>query len=729
MNTIEKVVEFYEVYCKVNEKKNIKNAEYTKSPFMNLIEINSVIKRVWDCANYDIISVKSDSIDKIRARPVFIYPKLKVIKEETVCPIIIISAPGAVGKTTFAKYFAFEKKAYYWDLSKLKLGDNTFIGTLASTFGAKNLSKILSDISEGNVSLFIDAFDEAEIISGWDGIEKFLIEVYDYCKSSPKTNIVLFSRSETAEFIQMTFDLFDDGKKYSMYEIDYFDKDGAIALVKEYLRLSGDTSFEIHNQPFNKALDNIFSAIAHGMDSPNENIWSDPETRSFIGYSPVLQTIATYLSKQNFEDVANQFEEKKSAEGGIQVIAKFIESLLIREQSKFVSSIKEAAENQPQDYDDWDSIYSPKEQMKSIISYLLNGNQIDASIFESVPNWLKKQYSSSITNFLPNHPFMRKGEFGPSFRDYSLGVLINDTHFGDVCRRYMSNKNIVLTSLFSHYYHKNNEGLCLGTDAGLIYESSVAKRGLDDSAILTYIKPEEGNKYSFEIIGSEGYKSSSLEFTCIIDNSTPLIFERRLFHAFIEINHDIILGKAGGSMELSDVEIKARKLIVRAKDFYFNCHSETSSTIKANDFLNEDFSVILKKSGDGALQFNWPNSEYFPWSDFNCDIDEQIYNTYKDELFSIRRILEPFRKHGRDEFAKQFEFIDNKMVGHVQERKDMLSYLIETKVLTKNINDRKYYLNADVLQSKGLNWSDLKTLSINQNLIKYIDGFKSKYSK
>jgi hypothetical protein len=537
----------------------------------------------------------------------------------------------------------------------------------------------------------------------------------------------LFSRSETAEFIQLTFDGEDSGEKYSMYEIDYFDKEGAVSLVKEYLRYNKDESFEIHSKPFTKALDNIFSAISHGMDGITEDIWNDAEIRSFIGYSPVLQTIGTYLTKQNFEEVANQFEEQKSTEGGIEVIAKFIDSLLEREQLKFVESIKEAVDNHPIDYENWGQIYTPKQQMKSIISYLLNGNQIDTSVYNYIPEWLKKQYSISIANFLPNHPFLRKGEFGPSFRDYSLGMLINDSDFGETCRRYMANKSIVLTSLFAHYYHKSNGGICLGTDAGLIYESSIAKRGLDDSAILTYIKPDGEGKYMFEIIGSEGYKSSNLEFTCIIDDESPLVFERRLFHAFIEINHEIILGKLNGSIEISDVDIKARKLRVRAKEFYFNCHNESSSTIKSDEFANDDFSVILKRLGTGSLQFNWPGAENFPWSEYYTEINEQIYNTYKNELFSIRRILEPFRKHGRDEFAKQFEFIDNKMVGHVQERKNMLSYLIESRILTKNITDRKYYLNADVLQLNGLNWADLKKLSINDNLIKFIEGFKKKY--
>lgn len=694
---------------------------------MELVDIAPLIQKVWTTTSrYEISPNNETSIIKIEQKPTFIHPKLKSIQNIEESPIIIIAAPGAVGKTTFAKYFAFEKKSFYWDLSKIKLGDNTFIGTLAKTFGAKNLSKVLQDINDGNISLFIDAFDEAEIVSGWDGIEKFLREMYDHCKDSPHTNIVLFSRSETAEFIQMTLDGMEDSPKYSMFEIDYFDKTGAISLVKEFLRSSEDLTFETHAKPFERALDNIFAAIAYGMDGKDLDIWNDQEIRSFIGYSPVLQTIGSYLTKQNFEDVANTFEQQKSTSGGIEVIAKFIDFLLDREQQKFVSSIQSAVENSPADFN-WGIIYTPRDQMKAIITYLLGNKKIEASLLKNIPAWLKDQYMTSISTFLPNHPFLRKGEFGPSFRDYSLGMLINDNEFGQICRQYMTSMNVVLTSLFAHYYHKTNDGLCLGNDAGLIYESSIAKRGIEDSAILTFIKQESNSQYSYEIIGSEGYKSSNLEFICIINESTPLVFPRRLYHAFIEIEHSIVLGQPGTSMELSDVEIKAKKIIMRAKEIYFDSHSNSSSSISAKEFVNEDFSLTIRHAGNGSLQFCWPGAEVYPWSDYFCTVDTEIYNSYKEELFAIRRILEPFRKHGKGEFAKQFEFIDNKMVGHVQVRKNMLDYLIKQKILSKNLTDRKYYINADILQKNGMNWGDLKQLNINNNLINFINGFKAIY--
>ncbi len=90
---------------------------------------------------------------------------------------MIFSAPGAVGKTTFAKYFAYQKNSYYWDLSKLKLGDNTFIGTVADCFGHENLVEILQRLEKGEVSFFFDGFDEAEMISGLDGIYNFVVEM------------------------------------------------------------------------------------------------------------------------------------------------------------------------------------------------------------------------------------------------------------------------------------------------------------------------------------------------------------------------------------------------------------------------------------------------------------------------------------------------------------------------------------------------------------------------
>ena len=156
-----------------------------------LLHVSTVLGPIWDSISFDLI-VEDEAFQKILTSPIFIHPKLKQIKKGENESLILISAPGAVGKTTFAKYATFVKKGYYIDLAKIKLGDNTFLGSLAKYFGTKKISEVLSYFEKGDITFFIDAFDEAEIISGWEGVENFVREIFTHCGNSPKPQHYIF---------------------------------------------------------------------------------------------------------------------------------------------------------------------------------------------------------------------------------------------------------------------------------------------------------------------------------------------------------------------------------------------------------------------------------------------------------------------------------------------------------------------------------------------------------
>lgn len=71
------------------------------------------------------------------------------------CKVIILSAAGAVGKTTFARQIAFKCGAPYWDLAAEKsVGTRSLNGALAHSFGYSALSGLENHMQDG--SLFFD---------------------------------------------------------------------------------------------------------------------------------------------------------------------------------------------------------------------------------------------------------------------------------------------------------------------------------------------------------------------------------------------------------------------------------------------------------------------------------------------------------------------------------------------------------------------------------------------
>lgn len=90
---------------------------------------------------------------------------------------ILFSAPGATGKSSLAKYLAYKFGALYWNLAKVKIGTNSFAGSILSAVGAVNYSEFITDLNSGEILLIIDALDEAEIVSGRKMINSFLTDI------------------------------------------------------------------------------------------------------------------------------------------------------------------------------------------------------------------------------------------------------------------------------------------------------------------------------------------------------------------------------------------------------------------------------------------------------------------------------------------------------------------------------------------------------------------------
>ncbi|MBS1977782.1 MAG: hypothetical protein JST46_10455 [Bacteroidetes bacterium] len=694
---------------------------------VTLVDALTVTREIWtSTVQYAMETDERDGLGRPEAPVTYIAPRLRVIKHENNCSIIIVSAPGAVGKTTFAKRLAFDKKGLYWDLSLLKLGDNSFIGTVAKVFGSRKLSDVVSSISKGELSICFDAFDEAEIISGWEGVETFVKDIFRSCTGSSHPNLIFFSRSETAEFLQMKLEELGGANSYSMYEIDYFDHDGSVQFVKEYLRSKGDTEYDNHRVPFEKAIEAIFTAIGSGIDSKANNIWTNSETRSFVGYSPVLQTIGSFLFDSNYEEVFRFFEEKRNSLEGMEVIAEFIERLLLREQEKIVVPLKGNIRNVPKEWDGWTELYSPGEQVKALITYLANGRRINPKVHaDHVPDWMLSEYVSSVSQFLPNHPFLRAGEFNsPAFRDYCIGKMLMFPYYEDSCKKYLDNGRFVLTPLFAFFYNRFHNGQCRGPHVGHLYESVAARLGLEDSRLFTFIKETSSKKYAVDIVNSDGAKASNLHLDCHIDELDPLVFERRLHHATIDIDQELVLGREGGAFELFDVDISAKKIRLRGKEFHLNCSYDSDISMMAKDCLQEDHSLILHKTGNGNVRINWPNGEVFPWSDYYQKFVPSNAEGYDDELYALKMILSPFRKHGRGDFAKHYEFIEKAIVKDHPIRTKMLAYLVNLKVLAKNPSDHQYHFDEEKLNQYGINWSDLKALALNPKLISFLNKYR-----
>lgn len=187
-----------------------------------------------ECKRYLLNDSVADYISYIDNEPFYIPPSFSDVKTDkklsTLKPkFVLLSAPGAAGKSSLAKYIAHRFNALYWNLAKVKVGTNSFAGSILNAVGAPKYSEFIADMNMGNVLLVIDAFDEAEIISGRKMLNSFIADISESLSNHTMPTVFLLARTETAQYIASF--CAENKIPVAHYEIGFFDETAAKSFI------------------------------------------------------------------------------------------------------------------------------------------------------------------------------------------------------------------------------------------------------------------------------------------------------------------------------------------------------------------------------------------------------------------------------------------------------------------------------------------------------------------
>ena len=106
----------------------------------------------------------------------FVAPALSEVTpvEKGRTSVVLVSAPGAVGKTMLAERIAVEKHSPMWNLGAVQVGNDFAAGTVAAAFGDDLFSTVTTELREGRRVIVFDALDEARLRAGEANFEGFL---------------------------------------------------------------------------------------------------------------------------------------------------------------------------------------------------------------------------------------------------------------------------------------------------------------------------------------------------------------------------------------------------------------------------------------------------------------------------------------------------------------------------------------------------------------------------
>jgi len=505
-----------------------------------------------------------------------------------------------------------------WDLARFQVGTDTFSGTILSCFG-DSAPAVLGGLDRGEFLLVLDALDEAHVRAGVQNFEAFLEDITRRLKTArSQPALVLFARSETSDLIAVALEIND--VPFARLTVDFFDRKHADDFLEK--RLGGRSS------RFAEARDRFFGLVYQLLDVDPQQAWNQAKVRSFLGYAPVLEAIASFLNVTNYQNLLNELEEvERNADlssSGMQwrFLGQIINTLLKRERDKVIRAVRGAleAEANRHGWKSWDDLFDGDEQCGRVLAKVLQA-PLTLSM-RGMPPALASRYEEALTPNLAEHVFVgEKGNFANVvFAEYSYAwALTRGTRQLRLRLRAQLGEyrpSPILGRFVVALGAESDGGVIIdGEDLGLIYESFLSQTTRQINVTIAMFG--NGNEVDC-IISSEERDSEEVVFRVAV-SPEGVYLRRRLTHGQVYIDAAIRLGIPGSGFLLGpDVEVGCGKLTMAASALEIDVEGDV--VLVAESLATESYDLRLRtfNGGKGRLRVLWPDLAY-PWIQFRDD--------------------------------------------------------------------------------------------------------------
>lgn len=695
------------------------------------------IKRMWEiknmvlegimtgyskCKKYEIGKDVIEYLHYVEKQPFYVAPQFSMIKTTAKLSsrnpqLVLFSAPGATGKTALAEHLAHTYNALYWNLAKLKLGTNSFIGSVVKAVGAQRYSSFISDLSNADLMLIIDALDEAEVISGRKMLCSFVSEICTSVEISQRPSVFLLARTETAQVLASY--CAENGIPISHYEIGFFTEEAAKEFVEKKISSSTPADKDCVNQYYNAVKRSI----------------TVEESVSFLGYAPVLEAISKHIKTS--PNRAKLISELSSQTDCVSLIMKIMKDLLDREQNeKVVPAIASSLGAAHPEFTDWSSLYAPEEQLVRIVYYLIfNDTNYENYTIPGLPPQIIDEYQAMLDTFLPQHPFIRstsdeetERDFtGPAFRDYTLAELILKPSHAELAYTYFEesqSKSYFPSQIFYDCYTCISEGIVNTDHISFVYDSFRAKAAAADRpymhcSILPQSAENDSEAYvSFNMIpGNKDGKNEEVYYDVFV-NKRELTFSQAM-NISIEANDCVVtIGRAGVDGLISNSSIECKELHFATSNVAIESYSPDGCLLAAHESITGTPSIEVVHAD--SLKVSAPNiSEYYRLVPFKYSFEDASSIDVTKFSHALRSILMEFRTDKKDTLAKNAEKIEYVTVGGSDIKRKVLEYLKAISIIYQEV--RLYKVNEDKMREKGINFTALSRMDIAQLSTAYND--------
>ncbi|WP_147442200.1 hypothetical protein [Corallococcus exercitus] len=669
--------------------------------------------------------------------------------------VIVVSAPGAVGKSTLAREIASRQNLPLWDLAQSgPVGQNTLVGTLSVAFGVGVFAGFLADLQSGKQCVVIDALDEARVKITAQAFNAFLEDIAQVSKAASGCSFVLLGRTQIAETAWLELSVL--GASPALVSIEPFSSEQADEYIERKVVARGGAAAEalrVHRKPFEDARGML-------VDLMRQAVAGDRSTESFLGYAPVLDAMAVRLSEsQNFEATRQELMKlvgdaaltPQAQSRPAALLRRVCDDILRREQKhKLVQNVQKQLEPiaSKHGWVDWDSLYSPAEQCSRLAAKLLDAKYVGS---EKLPVDLRAEYEQRLVTFLDEHPFLRDGKTAANavFEAYlfTRALFYEEGDLRKAVEKRFVSGNGPSTRLVSDFYFlfMKEAGADIIPLAHIspIYRSlASAESPTTHVSMILEGDDEESDdaggvfaegEFVVCVHSGDEVLPASYEFSAPVGKGSVLPLTGRVAETFIYVPGEVRLSAAENEFEAGPaVEIYCEKLAFDVTGLVVVGEKRTGHVAESVDptvtFVASECEAprLGRVTARGNLRVSWPGSKSYPWTEFHVE------DAVPSELRADPRVLEAFlrfkrivltlRSHSKGSLARYYRKVEHQRVLKGAVGQELLRRLVKDGVL-RRVADFYHWSPEAASSCVGTSWQELKRGEASVQLKEYLSRF------
>lgn len=633
--------------------------------------------------------------------------------------VILISAPGATGKSAMAEYISFMLRIPILNLGEHDaVGANSISGLIMTQVEKKDVFLYHDGLGSGMCSMIIDGLDEASIHITQDSFEAFLKDVAFFAKGSKGLPFVILGRPSVMEDAALALE--ENNIKVSLLQIEPFTVEKAVRFIDNQLPRDYILRYQ---QQYKDVRDYIIDQI--GGFFKNESELNKKLFEHFIGYAPVLQSISNLLTDE--KDYHHLLAElHANSKQKIDLLIDIVQRILVRERKKIITEVL------PQLFDNNHSdafknsiiekCGNEDDQCLRILGRLSGREYVDKI---SGDEYFDEKYNSKVNEWIKNHPFLEGGKKKIQnivFESYLTAKLINKEDVQDDVLVYLDKTNscsYLLLDIYTTLY-KDTVQTISHHFFPFLYGSFKALDHPQDIGNTEIIADEVDEKKCYLNFCRKELECE-YDFIFWVKDNDCLLVPSPI--SSINIDAPITVAIEERKVDIqSPSSITCKSLMIKSKDILFSSYSSSHGSIV---FECQKFTAQCDDGTMPSLLFRTPKENnnfilitndkvFHPFNNFlhpievGLSTEGRIYEAYQ----KLRRMILMFRSHNKGSLARCCSKIDNR-IGRTELGKTIIDELKNSDVIFSD--GTLYYINSNKFaEVLGLKYDDIRSSDINE---------------